>query len=232
MTVPWTRRSAQSPAAGRPGGPAMDRVIEIAQELDLRDERDRPATARRCLLRGGDRPRARRSPSTSSRRCASPACSTTSGRSASPDRSSRSPGRSRTTSGPRCRAIRGSAPRSSRTPGWRTSGSGSSPTTSGPTAAATPAGLSDADIPLEAKILAVADAYEAMTNDRCYRRSIGRERAVAELRRHAGQPVRRGRGRRVRPRARAQRLGATSAASAASPVGDEPPVRWRVTRWS
>jgi putative nucleotidyltransferase with HDIG domain len=49
-----------------------------------------------------------------------------------------------------------------------------------------PRGLSDDEIPLEAKILAVADAYEAMTNDRCYRTSIGRERAVGELRRHAG----------------------------------------------
>jgi putative nucleotidyltransferase with HDIG domain len=49
-----------------------------------------------------------------------------------------------------------------------------------------PRGLSDDEIPLEAKILAVADAYEAMTNDRCYRTSIGRERAVDELRRHAG----------------------------------------------
>jgi putative nucleotidyltransferase with HDIG domain len=50
-----------------------------------------------------------------------------------------------------------------------------------------PRGLTDAEIPLEAKILAVADAYEAMTNDRCYRDSIGRERAVAELRRHGGR---------------------------------------------
>jgi putative nucleotidyltransferase with HDIG domain len=49
-----------------------------------------------------------------------------------------------------------------------------------------PRGLSDDEIPLEAKILAVADAYEAMTNDRCYRRAIGPGRAVAELRRHAG----------------------------------------------
>jgi putative nucleotidyltransferase with HDIG domain len=49
-----------------------------------------------------------------------------------------------------------------------------------------PRGLRDDEIPLEAKILAVADAYEAMTNDRCYRSSIGRDRAVAELRRHAG----------------------------------------------
>jgi putative nucleotidyltransferase with HDIG domain len=49
-----------------------------------------------------------------------------------------------------------------------------------------PRGLTDAEIPLEAKILAVADAYEAMTNDRCYRSAIGRQSAVAELRRHAG----------------------------------------------
>jgi putative nucleotidyltransferase with HDIG domain len=55
-----------------------------------------------------------------------------------------------------------------------------------PDGAGYPRGLADEDIPLEAKILAVADAYEAMTNDRCYRKSIGRERAVAELRRHAG----------------------------------------------
>jgi putative nucleotidyltransferase with HDIG domain len=49
-----------------------------------------------------------------------------------------------------------------------------------------PRGLSDDEIPLEAKILAVADAYEAMTNDRCYRTSIGGVRALDELRRHAG----------------------------------------------
>ena len=56
-----------------------------------------------------------------------------------------------------------------------------------PDGAGYPRGLRDEEIPLEAKILAVADAYEAMTNDRCYRRAIGRERAVAELRRHAGR---------------------------------------------
>jgi putative nucleotidyltransferase with HDIG domain len=49
-----------------------------------------------------------------------------------------------------------------------------------------PRRLSDAEIPLEAKILAVADAYEAMTVDRCYRRGIGRDLAVAELRSNAG----------------------------------------------
>ena len=50
-----------------------------------------------------------------------------------------------------------------------------------------PHGLSDEEIPLEAKVLAVADAYEAMTSDRVYRRSIGEEGAREELRRHAGR---------------------------------------------
>jgi putative nucleotidyltransferase with HDIG domain len=49
-----------------------------------------------------------------------------------------------------------------------------------------PRGLYGEDIPLEARILAVADAYEAMTNDRPYRPSIGRWRARDELRRYAG----------------------------------------------
>jgi putative nucleotidyltransferase with HDIG domain len=55
-----------------------------------------------------------------------------------------------------------------------------------PDSAGYPRGLSDEEIPLEAKILAVADAYEAMTVDRCYRQAIGRERAIAELRANAG----------------------------------------------
>ena len=49
-----------------------------------------------------------------------------------------------------------------------------------------PRGLRGDDIPLEARILAVADSYEAMTNDRPYRRAIGRWRAREELRRNAG----------------------------------------------
>ena len=49
-----------------------------------------------------------------------------------------------------------------------------------------PSGLRDPDIPLEAKILAVADAYEAMTCDRHYRPAIGPERAQTELRAGAG----------------------------------------------
>ncbi len=49
-----------------------------------------------------------------------------------------------------------------------------------------PAGLKDAEIPLEAKIIAVADAYEAMTADRVYRSGIGTKAARVELLRCAG----------------------------------------------
>jgi diguanylate cyclase (GGDEF)-like protein len=49
-----------------------------------------------------------------------------------------------------------------------------------------PAGLAGRQIPAEARVLAVADAYEAMTADRPYRRSIGARAAEAELRRAAG----------------------------------------------
>jgi diguanylate cyclase (GGDEF)-like protein len=49
-----------------------------------------------------------------------------------------------------------------------------------------PFGLSDEEIPIEAKILAVADAYEAMTSDRAYRDSLGHNAAMTELERCAG----------------------------------------------
>jgi diguanylate cyclase (GGDEF)-like protein/putative nucleotidyltransferase with HDIG domain len=44
-----------------------------------------------------------------------------------------------------------------------------------------PRGLKEEGIPLEARILAVADAYEAMTADRVYRPAIGEHAARAEL---------------------------------------------------
>ncbi|MGI9095473.1 MAG: bifunctional diguanylate cyclase/phosphohydrolase [Thermoleophilaceae bacterium] len=49
-----------------------------------------------------------------------------------------------------------------------------------------PHGLSGSALELEARILAAADAYEAMTSDRAYRTSIGHAAARAELRRAAG----------------------------------------------
>ncbi|MBJ7472314.1 MAG: HD-GYP domain-containing protein [Solirubrobacteraceae bacterium] len=49
-----------------------------------------------------------------------------------------------------------------------------------------PFGLSGEDIPLEARILAVADAFEAMTANRPYRAGMPRADAVAELHRCSG----------------------------------------------
>ncbi|MDQ3934832.1 MAG: diguanylate cyclase [Actinomycetota bacterium] len=49
-----------------------------------------------------------------------------------------------------------------------------------------PHGLSGAEIPLEARILAVADAYEAMTSDRVYRPALTAQAAREELQRCAG----------------------------------------------
>ena len=49
-----------------------------------------------------------------------------------------------------------------------------------------PHGLSGPQVGIEARILAVADAYEAMTSDRAYRPSIGPAAARAELERCAG----------------------------------------------
>ena len=49
-----------------------------------------------------------------------------------------------------------------------------------------PRGICGEAIPLEARVLAVADAYEAMTSDRCYSSSIGQAAAAAELKRCAG----------------------------------------------
>ena len=45
-----------------------------------------------------------------------------------------------------------------------------------------PDGLTGADTPLESAILAVADAYVAMTDDRPYRRALSPESIARELR--------------------------------------------------
>jgi len=54
-----------------------------------------------------------------------------------------------------------------------------------PDGAGYPLGLSGEEIPVEARILAVADAYEAMTSDRTYRSSMAHTAARAELERCA-----------------------------------------------
>ena len=49
-----------------------------------------------------------------------------------------------------------------------------------------PEGKSGDEIPLGSRIIIVADAYEAMTSDRTYRKAIGHERAMEQLDRYKG----------------------------------------------
>ncbi|MBI5210725.1 MAG: HD domain-containing protein [Elusimicrobia bacterium] len=49
-----------------------------------------------------------------------------------------------------------------------------------------PEGLKGEEIPLGARIVAVIDAWDAMTSDRPYRKALGREKAASEMRRAAG----------------------------------------------
>jgi len=49
-----------------------------------------------------------------------------------------------------------------------------------------PLGLSGEEIPLLSRILSVADAYDAMTEDRVYRKALTKETAIEEIRRNAG----------------------------------------------
>ncbi|MBA7614422.1 hypothetical protein ES703_21686 [subsurface metagenome] len=50
-----------------------------------------------------------------------------------------------------------------------------------------PSGIKGEEIPLFAKILAVADAYDAMTTDRPYRPALTQKEAMKELEMHAGK---------------------------------------------
>ena len=49
-----------------------------------------------------------------------------------------------------------------------------------------PLGLKSADIPLVARIISVADTYDAMTSDRAYRKALPHQTAVREIGRCAG----------------------------------------------
>jgi HD-GYP domain-containing protein (c-di-GMP phosphodiesterase class II) len=49
-----------------------------------------------------------------------------------------------------------------------------------------PSGLEGDGIPLGARIILVADAFDAMTSDRPYRRALSREEALAEVERCSG----------------------------------------------
>lgn len=47
-------------------------------------------------------------------------------------------------------------------------------------------GLKGEDIPLIARIISVVDAYDSMTNERCYRKTLTHEQAIEELKRCSG----------------------------------------------
>jgi HD-GYP domain-containing protein (c-di-GMP phosphodiesterase class II) len=48
-------------------------------------------------------------------------------------------------------------------------------------------GLKGGEIPLEARVIAVADTYDAMTTDRPYRKGLDHDTAINEINRHAGE---------------------------------------------
>lgn len=50
-----------------------------------------------------------------------------------------------------------------------------------------PWGISGTDIPVEARIISVVDAFDAMTNDRPYREAMGHGEALTELERESGK---------------------------------------------
>ena len=49
-----------------------------------------------------------------------------------------------------------------------------------------PSGRAGEEIPVEARLLAIADAFDAMTSDRPYRRALSQAHALAEIERCAG----------------------------------------------
>ena len=49
-----------------------------------------------------------------------------------------------------------------------------------------PNGISGENIPLPSRILAIADTYDAMTQDRVYRTALGKETALEEIRQNTG----------------------------------------------
>ena len=88
----------------------------------------------------------------------------------------------RSSGGTRSRA-RGSWPGWTATARWPRS---SWPTTSGSTATATRTASSGEQIPLAARIIAVADTYDVMTARDSYRRPVSSREAIEELRRVSG----------------------------------------------
>ena len=49
-----------------------------------------------------------------------------------------------------------------------------------------PDGLKGEEIPLYGRIIGVADSYDAMASDRCYRPALSKEKILSELRENSG----------------------------------------------
>lgn len=49
-----------------------------------------------------------------------------------------------------------------------------------------PKGIKGENIPLQSRIVAICDAYDAMVGERPYRKSLSKQEALQELRRNAG----------------------------------------------
>jgi HD-GYP domain-containing protein (c-di-GMP phosphodiesterase class II) len=49
-----------------------------------------------------------------------------------------------------------------------------------------PKGIKGEEIPMEARIISIADTYDAITSDRSYRKSLTKEFAIEELKRNSG----------------------------------------------
>ena len=81
----------------------------------------------------------------------------------------------------------GASASSSRSASSRTSCPASTTTTRRGTARATPRASTATDIPLDGRILAVADSYDAMTSNRPYRKALPHDIAIAEFKRCAGK---------------------------------------------
>ncbi|NTW05810.1 MAG: HD domain-containing protein, partial [Peptococcaceae bacterium] len=49
-----------------------------------------------------------------------------------------------------------------------------------------PSGLKGLQIPIDSRIIAVADAYDAMTSDKIYRSAMTKDTAIEEIRNNSG----------------------------------------------
>jgi putative nucleotidyltransferase with HDIG domain len=88
-----------------------------------------------------------------------------------------------------------------------------------------PQGLRGDDIPLGSRIVMIADAFDAMTSDRPYRRALSAEKAVGELKKHAGTQFDAGAVAALDVLIQAGRFPLLASAQAAEEALDLPPAR-------